>query len=84
MNHMGLPVFPVYLCISLTACVHDIFDQTVCVRMCVRVCLYELLSSFLCFSWCFGTLLLLTIDLIDINFQVLKQKYVSILYPILM
>lgn len=76
---MGLPVFPVYVCISLTAYVHEIWERCVCAT--VNVCLYELsaVQSFLCFV--LPHTLLLTTDLIDINFQVLKQKYVSILYP---
>lgn len=80
---MGLPVFPVYVCISLTAYVHDIREQCVCATVCVCVCVLvwtvPAVKSFLCFV--LPHTLLLTIDIIDINFQVLKQKYVSILYP---
>lgn len=60
-----------------------ILENSVCVRLCVCVCVLvwtvPAVKSFLCFV--LPHTLLLTIDIIDINFQVLKQKYVSILYP---
>lgn len=54
--------------------------MSVCVCVCVPACMI----LFRCVLFLLPHTLLLMIDLIDINFQVLKQKYVSMLYPNLM
>lgn len=82
MNHMRMVANVLSMCEEISWMPKCVILQVMCMRVCGVCAMLKWLFLFLSPMPIFS--LLLIFDLTDIDFQVLKQKCVSVLYPRLM